>query len=132
MNGWTLHREEGEGWWPSATSILWCHSLEGDPGPSSGNHGAVSKAPTSPLRLILAANLRSSRKRLGISQEELGDRAHVHRTYVGAVERGEVNLPTDNIHRLAVALDVPAADLLTGPRARVPARAGAIIWERTG
>lgn len=54
------------------------------------------KAPTSPLRLILAANLRSSRKRLGISQEELADRAHVHRTYVGAVERGEVNLSVDN------------------------------------
>ena len=75
----------------------------------------MSKAPRSPLRLILAANLRSSRKRLGISQEELADRAHVHRTYVGAVERGEVNLSVDNIHRLAVALDVPAADLLTGP-----------------
>ena len=75
----------------------------------------MSKAPTSPLRLILAANLRSSRKRLGISQEELADRAHVHRTYVGAVERGEVNLSVDNIHRLAVALGIPAADLLTGP-----------------
>ena len=75
----------------------------------------MSKAPKSPLRLILAANLRASRKRLGISQEELADRAHVHRTYVGAVERGEVNLSVDNIHRLAVALDVPAADLLTGP-----------------
>ena len=33
----------------------------------------------------------------------------------GAVERGEVNLSIDNIHRLAVALDVPATDLLTGP-----------------
>ena len=75
----------------------------------------MSKAPTSPLRLILAANLRSSRKRLGISQEELADRAHVHRTCVGAVERGEVNLSVDNIHQLAVALDVPASDLLTGP-----------------
>ena len=75
----------------------------------------MSKAPRSPLRLILAANLRSSRKRLGISQEELADRAHVHRTYVGAVERGEVNLSIDNIPRLAVALGVLAADLLTGP-----------------
>ena len=75
----------------------------------------MSKAPKSPLRLILAVNLRSNRKRLGISQEELADRAHVHRTYVGAVERGEVNLSVDNIHRLAVALDVQAADLLTGP-----------------
>lgn len=38
-----------------------------------------------------------------------------HRSHVGAVERGEVNISIDNVYRLAVALDVATADLLTKP-----------------
>jgi transcriptional regulator with XRE-family HTH domain len=54
--------------------------------------------------------LRASR---GLSQEALADRAGLHRTYVGSVERGERNIALENIHRLAEALDVPVADFFS-------------------
>ena len=56
--------------------------------------------------------MRAQRKALGISQEELADRAGVHRTYIGAVERSEVNVSIDNIARISAALEVSAALLL--------------------
>ncbi len=47
----------------------------------------------------------------GLTQEALAERAGLHRTYVGAIERGERNVSLRNILRLATALDVAPADL---------------------
>jgi transcriptional regulator with XRE-family HTH domain len=68
-------------------------------------------ASSSKARGVLARNLRSERKRLGLSQEEVADAAGLHRTYVGSVERGERNVSVDNIERLAAALGVPIVQL---------------------
>ena len=64
-------------------------------------------------RQRLAANLRGARARLGLSQERLAERAGLHRTYVGGIERAERNVSIDNIERLAAALEVDIVDLLT-------------------
>jgi len=65
-----------------------------------------------PLRQALAGNLRHLRGERGLSQEELADRAGLHRTFVGAVERCERNISVDNIGKLVTALGVSAAVLL--------------------
>ena len=48
--------------------------------------------------------VRERRFELGLSQEELGARAGVHRTYVGMIERAEKNITLTNIERIAKAL----------------------------
>lgn len=59
------------------------------------------------------ARVRAERERLGISQEELADRAALHRTYLGGVERGERNLGLLNVVRISRALGVPVAVLFS-------------------
>lgn len=49
-----------------------------------------------------------------LSQERLAERAGLHRTYVGHVERGEVNVALFNILRIAKALEVDPSVLVEG------------------
>jgi transcriptional regulator with XRE-family HTH domain len=63
-------------------------------------------------KVILAKNLRHFRTSTGLSQEELADRAGLHRTYISSVERAERNISLENIFLLAEALDVEPGDLL--------------------
>ncbi|ENY76474.1 hypothetical protein C206_17102 [Pseudomonas putida TRO1] len=64
-----------------------------------------------PLVAVFAANVRRRRLELGFSQEELAERAGVHRTYVGMLERSEKNVTIYNIERIAQGLGV-SPDLL--------------------
>lgn len=66
-------------------------------------------------RLIFGANLRRERETLGLSQEDLGEKAGLHRTYIGSVERGERNVSIDNMERLARAVDTTIQSLLEEP-----------------
>ena len=64
------------------------------------------------LLVAFGGRLRRARLAKGISQEELGDLANLHRTYIGSVERGERNPSLVSLYRIAEALTIPAADLL--------------------
>ncbi|MCL4354837.1 MAG: helix-turn-helix domain-containing protein [Patescibacteria group bacterium] len=66
---------------------------------------------TTPTRKQFGKRLRYLRKKAGLSQEELGFRAGLHRTYIGSIERAEQNVSVDNIHKLAKALKVPPEEL---------------------
>jgi len=56
--------------------------------------------------------VRTLRLEKGISQEELADRADLHRTFIGRIERGETNVTLLNIHKIAKGLDVTPASLM--------------------
>jgi transcriptional regulator with XRE-family HTH domain len=61
-----------------------------------------------------AANLRSCRKRAGLSQVALGFRASLHRTEIGLLEHGARVPRIDTLIKLAAALTIPPGDLLEG------------------
>lgn len=67
---------------------------------------------TPALRQVFAENLRYVRIDKGISQEELGFSAGLHRTYVSQAERCVTNISLDNLERLAKALGVMAESLV--------------------
>jgi transcriptional regulator with XRE-family HTH domain len=60
----------------------------------------------SDIRKLFGERVRQYRKRQGISQEELGERANLHYTYIGAIERGEQNLSLESIEKIANGLGV--------------------------
>ncbi len=64
------------------------------------------------LRKVFAVKVRAMRQLKGWSQEELAERASVHRTFIGQVERGEVNLSVDNMEKIAKALESTVKELL--------------------
>ncbi len=60
----------------------------------------------------LGRTIRSFRADRSISQEELGYRSGLDRTYVGGIERGERNPGFENFLKLARALEVGPSELL--------------------
>ena len=59
--------------------------------------------------------VRGLRKGRGMSQEALAEKAGLHYTYIGGIERGERNPALKNIGKIAEALNVDAMELLSGP-----------------
>ncbi len=62
----------------------------------------------------LGDNLRKAREGKGWSQERLALKSGLHRTYVGAVERGEYNITILTLRRLTKTLGITLRDALEG------------------
>jgi transcriptional regulator with XRE-family HTH domain len=73
-----------------------------------------------PLCSAFGAAVRRRRRELGLTQAALGERAGLHRNYIGGVERGERNLGLSNIQALALALETSSAALLAAAQAELP------------
>jgi len=65
---------------------------------------------------VFGANLARCREALGISQENLGLMADLHRTAVGQLERGQRIARADTVLRLSSCLGVEIGDLFRGLR----------------
>lgn len=66
----------------------------------SADHDALGRA------------VREVRARRGLSQEELGFRSTLHRNYVGAVERGEINPTFRTLLHLIGGLGIELSELV--------------------
>ncbi len=60
----------------------------------------------------LGAGVRELRARRGLSQEQLGFRAGLHRNYVGAIERGEQDVTVRVLLKLARGLAIDLSELV--------------------
>ena len=67
-----------------------------------------------PSLMVLADRIRDRRLQLGLSQEDVAERASLHRTYASGLESGRRNPTFVVLLRVARALEVPASKLIAG------------------
>jgi transcriptional regulator with XRE-family HTH domain len=66
-------------------------------------------------QLLFASNMKRIRLDKSLTQENVAEGASLHPNYISSVERGERNISIGNIERIACALGVTMAELLTAP-----------------
>jgi transcriptional regulator with XRE-family HTH domain len=64
----------------------------------------------SEILIKFGQKVRKERSRKTWSQEKLASKAHVHRTYIGMIERAEKNITLVNIEKIAKALGLKISD----------------------
>lgn len=50
--------------------------------------------------------VKKQRIKLNLTQEQLADKANIHRTYIGMIERAEKNITLTNIKKILAALEI--------------------------
>lgn len=64
------------------------------------------------LAKALGAKIRGIRKERGISQDSFALKCGLDRSYMGRIERGEVNITVEKLFRIAVELECSPGELL--------------------
>jgi transcriptional regulator with XRE-family HTH domain len=64
------------------------------------------------LSITLGAKIRAMRNRKGFSQDGLALQCGLDRSYMGRIERGEVNITVDKLYQISDLLGCEPADLL--------------------
>ncbi len=64
------------------------------------------------VKILVGKNVRAFRKLMGIGQQEFASIAGLNRSWLAAVERGEVNITVESLERIATIIGVPANVLL--------------------
>jgi transcriptional regulator with XRE-family HTH domain len=67
--------------------------------------------PGDPCKLLGDA-IRKRRRALGLTQEQLAEKADLHWTYISGIERGRKNVSIVNLHQIAIALKLHVRDLV--------------------
>lgn len=65
-------------------------------------------------RRIFGDAMRVWRKKAGLSQEKLAEKANLHPTYISRVESGRINISLDAMVRIAKSLHIRVRDLIDG------------------
>lgn len=68
------------------------------------------------LRSDVGMRIRKAREAMGISQEELAERAGLHRNYVGSVERGEREIGITRLACMVGSLGLSLSEFFSGYR----------------
>jgi len=64
---------------------------------------------------VFGENVRLRRMQLGLTQEQLAEASDLHRTYIGAIERGDRNVSLKNIIIISKSLNLSPHELLVFP-----------------
>lgn len=64
------------------------------------------------LQINMGKAIRAQRGEQGFSQESFAHAVGLHRTYIGAIERGEQNVSVINLARIANTLHTPLSKLV--------------------
>lgn len=66
----------------------------------------------SELTILFGLHVREQRKLKKISQEKLALLCNIDRSYMGRIERGEVNITLEKIYEIAKFLEIEVIELL--------------------
>lgn len=64
------------------------------------------------LAISIGTKIRETRKSKSISQEQLALRTAIDRSYLGRIERGEVNITVEKLYQISQTLDINPKNLL--------------------
>lgn len=78
----------------------------------------LSRSDAKVVLVVLGAEVRRRRLKLGLSQAKFAAKAGIHVNVVGRTERGIYNPTLIVLYAIAGALDTPLVDLLSGPPRR--------------
>ena len=67
---------------------------------------------------VLGERIRELRKKAGLTQEQAAEGAGISGTYLGEVERGEVNVSSVILHKLAEVLGIDIVDFFRSKHLR--------------
>ncbi len=66
------------------------------------------------LNISIGKKIKQLRIEAGLTQEAFADRAEIHRSYIGEIERGEVDIALSSLMKVSQALGVTISKLIQG------------------
>lgn len=81
------------------------------------------------LRYIVGERIKNRRKEKGWTQEQLAEKAGMHPTYIGKLERGEKSLTLDSLENVVIALDTTYEELFRYIKPSTVSTENPVLWQ---